>query len=352
MAGFTFRTNLGRALTFAEYDDNLRKSLNVEEGGGLPDAVPLTFGDDLDAALKWDGANLSLALTSGKFQVGGGLQLWDGAAWQDVPHKGASTIPGQWTFSGKPIFSGAGTAASGSINLTSTVPEIRFEDTDLAGAGKRYWFHHQGGTFYLLQDRNDDGAWDSPHPWYVAADGSMNIGVKLGMLTGAKLAFATEAGEKTQLFGTGYTQGIQTSTHYMRSGHTFAFHVGGVHAAGQADPGTGGTCALRFDATGLFQYLGNAVLHEGRFLEASVTWDIPLIAVKSSQALEVDMPGAAVGDYFISASHTGVSTSASAVFSGVVRQANKVLVWAYNPDGAVSSNVPSGILYVRVQKRV
>lgn len=61
-------------------------------------------------------------------------------------------------------------------HIKSANPQILFEDTDRTGAGKRYWFHHNNGLFYILQDRSDNGTWDGPHPFQIDANGNVGFG--------------------------------------------------------------------------------------------------------------------------------------------------------------------------------
>jgi hypothetical protein len=66
------------------------------------------------------------------------------------------------------------------IHIKGTSPTIEWDDTDLTGAGSRYWIHVNGRRMYFLQDRTGDGNWNSPHPMQIESDGTVTIGIKLG----------------------------------------------------------------------------------------------------------------------------------------------------------------------------
>lgn len=82
---------------------------------------------------------------------------------------------------------GVGVGAQGSTNLyiKDTSPQIEFHDTDqVAGAsGNRYWIHHNAGRLYFLQDRDDSGGWNSPHPMIINNDGSVTIDIRANFRT-------------------------------------------------------------------------------------------------------------------------------------------------------------------------
>lgn len=113
----------------------------------------------------------------------------------------------------KIVGSGPKGAASTTTNLfiEDTSPQIEFRDTDLAAgaAGRRFWFHHNSGTFYLLLDRDDNGTWDAPHPWYVNSAGNMYVGQSLFVrgYNNAAMNYGTYTGDgvANRFISTGFT---------------------------------------------------------------------------------------------------------------------------------------------------
>lgn len=100
------------------------------------------------------------------------------------------------------------TQASGALEIASSTPQINFVETDITGAGSRYWFHHNSGTFYLLQDRSGNGAWDSPHPWYCNTAGTIVFGY--GPTVGGNAIYYR--GSPANLQNNGWTDGLRLQT--------------------------------------------------------------------------------------------------------------------------------------------
>lgn len=48
------------------------------------------------------------------------------------------------------------------LKITGVSPTLHLEDTD----HRSFWLHNNSNTFYILSDRNDDGAWEAPYPAY------------------------------------------------------------------------------------------------------------------------------------------------------------------------------------------
>lgn len=106
-----------------------------------------------------------------RFGYSGGTPEW--GAWQRVVRDG-DTLGKGLTITGQ---NAPGAAYTGSSQrIATTNPTIEFDDTDNTGAGGKYWLHHNSGLFYLLQDRDGAGTWDSPHPWFVDAAGQLRLG--------------------------------------------------------------------------------------------------------------------------------------------------------------------------------
>lgn len=100
------------------------------------------------------------------------------------------------------------TQASGALEIASSTPQINFVETDITGAGSRYWFHHNSGTFYLLQDRSGNGAWDSPHPWYCNSAGNIVFGFTPNVGSNA----IYHRGSPANLQNNGWTDGLRLQT--------------------------------------------------------------------------------------------------------------------------------------------
>lgn len=79
------------------------------------------------------------------------------------------------TITGTTFFTGGGSQ----IVLSSISPQLQWTDTDNAGAGRNYWWHNNGGQFYLLQDRTGNGSWENTYPMVVGATGSVTFGIGL-----------------------------------------------------------------------------------------------------------------------------------------------------------------------------
>lgn len=370
---FITRIRKGAPLTPQDEAYNWLHAIHTEDGGRLvgdlefADQTAAVFGDDLDAALRWDGSNLSLGLASGKFQVGGGLQLWDGAAWQDVPHKGAQTITGQWKFT-------AAADPGSTIALQSALPQIIFTETDTAGAGRNYWFRHQGGRLYFLQDRTGTGVWSSPHPLYIETDGRLVAGVGFDLGNGVTL----KLNNNTSIYDNGHLHIDSNTSVFLHNGYSVQMRCDGAvnqvlfldhelsnyatyitsrcNVAGtavnlwQMGCGSGGAFVLQglmpgavhywrvrdaantanldcFTATATNNYMAYAgtnifrtgpnkvevndgtawqkVLHSGMFLDGSAWFATSVSLIpKGTQYTTVTVSGAVVGDFVIGVSHS------------------------------------------------
>lgn len=64
---------------------------------------------------------------------------------------------------------------SGTPLIQSAAPTLEWRDIDHKTGGRSFWWHANGGRFYLLMDRDGKGGWDGPHPLWVDPDGSVNI---------------------------------------------------------------------------------------------------------------------------------------------------------------------------------
>lgn len=83
-----------------------------------------------------------------------------------VQTSGNQTVAGAKTFTSTPVVSAA-------------APAVKLDDTT-AGAAD-FWVYADGGMFYLLTDRDVNGAWDTPHPLQI------NNANGVGQLYGASI---------------------------------------------------------------------------------------------------------------------------------------------------------------------
>lgn len=308
----------GANLTPEDEAYNWSQVVHTRDGGRMigdldfADQAAAVFGDGLDATLKWDGTNLSLALLSGKFQVGGGLQLWDGAAWRDAVHAGqytaADVLAKLLTVDGAAsgldadkldgaegaayaLLSGATFAALG-VSAASG-PKITLANTGNGTDLKRYQLLVQNTTGNLyLQAVSDDGA----------------------------------TAEVVALF--------------ERNGAVTLYHDNTATARTQS---------------GKWQvYAGSAwrdAVHSGQFLDGYTDWDIPSLAAGArSSARQVTVSGAAVGDFVVGVSHNKDDTATGVMYLAKVTAANTVDVYAYNA-GTTTQDMQTGYVYVRVMKK-
>jgi len=113
-----------------------------------------------------------------------------------------------------------------------------------------------GGTANYLRA---DGLWTPPpggldiataDARYVNIPGDTMTG-DLNIAAPAQLAFGSTLGQKVNLYGGGYVEGVQTQTLYGRSGLNFAWYKGGVHSDTALDPGAGGVEMMSLQPTGL-----------------------------------------------------------------------------------------------------
>lgn len=63
--------------------------------------------------------------------------------------------------------------------LQSPNPQIQFQDTDQTGGGKNWWFHVNGGNFYILPDRGGDGSWETPYPVVINSNADITFGTNV-----------------------------------------------------------------------------------------------------------------------------------------------------------------------------
>lgn len=60
------------------------------------------------------------------------------------------------------------------------------------------------------------------------------------------ITMGSSVGQKISLYSGVYGIGIQNNTQYFRSAAVFAWHIGGSHDSNEANPGTGGTCVMKW----------------------------------------------------------------------------------------------------------
>ena len=110
------------------------------------------------------------------------------------------------------------------------------------------------------------------------------------------------AGQKLNLFNATYGIGVQTGTLYFRTGGTFAWHYGGVHSDGYADPGEGGARLM------LLNYAGN--LWVSNLIESS------LLTVGQDKLVVAAGGGVGIGT---TTPHAKLDVAGDATFSGNMR---------------------------------
>lgn len=162
-----------------------------------------------------------------------GLEVFEsGTKYLDVQPGG----PVEVNNTGLTITGSASTTSKNSeLYLKSNDPQIEFYDTNESSGnpGRRYWFHQNSGKFYLLQDRSDDGGWNSPHPFTVETDGVVDFGFT-PTASGASLA--------TQNWVSG-THSSNSSAHHSR--YTDSEAVSAGQNAGFTDMGNYSTNGSR-----------------------------------------------------------------------------------------------------------
>ncbi|MDW8309086.1 MAG: tail fiber domain-containing protein, partial [Verrucomicrobiales bacterium] len=128
-------------------------------------------------------------------------------------------------------------------------------------AGRRAKANHTG-AFVWADAQNADFVSTATNTFNIRASG----GVRLSHDT--YLDFGSQTRQMINLWGGVYGIGVQTSTHYFRTGgHTndgFAWYQGGTHSDTALDPGTGGTLLARLDRSYLtVRGAGNEQLYIG-----------------------------------------------------------------------------------------
>jgi hypothetical protein len=83
------------------------------------------------------------------------------------------------------------------------------------------------------------------------------------------MSFGAGLRQQLNLWNQRFGVGVQNSTLYFR-GDTFAWHAGGVHADGQADPGPGGTRLMSLDGQGNLNVPGQ--LQAGSLRRGTCDW--------------------------------------------------------------------------------
>jgi len=102
-------------------------------------------------------------------------------------------------------------SADNQIEIVDDNPQMLFYENDISTTGNRYWFHLSGGTFYLLVDVDNDGTWESPHPWYVQ-NTHMFIGNRLYNTWARDNTVSASA--NVYINSSGYYQQISSSRRY------------------------------------------------------------------------------------------------------------------------------------------
>jgi hypothetical protein len=88
----------------------------------------------------------------------------------------------------------------------------------------------------------------------VRADG--NVDIPIGALN-----FASQTRQMINLWSTGYGIGVQNSTEYFRTDGIFCWFRQGKHSDTKADPGSGGTLAMKLDESSTLTVAGNAIVN-------------------------------------------------------------------------------------------
>lgn len=155
--------------------------------GNDPDRSSLFYGtaaNSLVTAVIGNAGQTSFAFDPATVGFGGSAAptlntFPGGAAVSSIKRADGSTlVDSNGMFPATTKFTASGGTANPAILIESANPEIAFHDTDLTAgsAGTRYWIHNNSGRLFFLQDRNDDNAWDSPHPFYIESDGRLVLG--------------------------------------------------------------------------------------------------------------------------------------------------------------------------------
>lgn len=84
------------------------------------------------------------------------------------------------------------------------------------------------------------------------------------------LGFGSSTRQMLNLYSTTYALGVQSSTLYNRSTNSFAWFRGGIHSNTQFDPGSGGTLAMKLDASSDLTVTGNVTAYSDERLKTDV----------------------------------------------------------------------------------
>lgn len=95
---------------------------------------------------------------------------------------GAVKIAGAQTITGAKTFTNA-------VTVEGDGPLIKLSDT--TAAADDFWVHANSDIFYVLTDRNDDGAWETPHPL------ELNNTTSVGSLYGSPIITSASIGSQT-----------------------------------------------------------------------------------------------------------------------------------------------------------
>jgi len=120
--------------------------------GTLQIPAKLEHAGDTDTYLQFDANRIRL--------FAGGTAKFDSNNTYLTSHQSLTSLMPKagGTFTGGTTYNVAGDA----ITISSAAPQIRFSDTT-SGADD-FWIHVNSNIFYILGDRDDNGAWESPHP--------------------------------------------------------------------------------------------------------------------------------------------------------------------------------------------
>jgi hypothetical protein len=137
------------------------------------------------------------------------------------------------------------TAAGNAITISSSAPQILFNDTD----HDNFYIHVNTNRFYVLADRDDSGSWETPHPLELNA--SDNLGYAFGHRLFTE-AYHPNADAWTTARTLSLTGAVTGSVSWDGSGNA------SIATTATADP----TLTLSGDASGsaTFTNLGNATL--------------------------------------------------------------------------------------------
>ena len=119
------------------------------------------------------------------------------------------------------------------------------------------------GTFVWADEAGPAFRSTGPNQFLVRATGGMAINTNTPenntaltvagrvLISGSSLSFGSATRQMLNLFGTGFGSGVQTNTHYFRSGTGFAWFQGGTHNDGENNPGAGGSVLMTLTPNGI-----------------------------------------------------------------------------------------------------